>query len=198
MRTHLELLEYAENAVKKDAENANALFDLSDVHQSIARTYARRNEFDKAFSHFQKSLAVKDELIAADPENADARRIKFVTRIFFGDAQLLQDDSVKAANTYRTAFEEYKKSVPEDDSYLSYAEGFMNFKLGNSLQRQAGKQTEKNAAQSWNAAAEHYSKALDFWKKPDSKEALYSDVYQEYLDSAEKQMNFSREQTAKN
>lgn len=196
LKTHLELLEYAGQATEKDKENATALFDLSDAEQSIARTYARRGEFETAFNYFQKSLAVKDELIKQDPENSDARRIKFVTKIFYGDAQFLKGDIIKAANTYRTAFEEYKKSVPEDDSYLAYSEGFTAFKLGNCFQKQAESQTGKAAGASWSAARESFSKALEFWKKEESKEALYSDVYQEFLNSAESQMNASREQAA--
>ena len=196
LKTHLELLEYARQATQKDMENATALLDLSDAEQSIARTYAKRGEFETAFDYFQKSLAVKNDLIKQDPENSDTRRIKFVTEIFYGDAQFLKGDVANAANTYRRAFEEYKKSVAEADSYLTYAEGFAAFKLGSCFQKEAQSQREKAAGASWKTAQESFAKALEFWKKEESKEALYSDVYQEFLNSAENQMNISRERAA--
>lgn len=196
LKTHLELVEYAQQAVEKDAENANALFDLSDAQQSIARCYARRGEFDKAFSNFQKSLALKEELIKADPENSDALRMKFITKIFLGDAQLLQNEANKAKNTYQSAFEEFKKSDAPDDPYLIYAEGFTAFKAGNCFQKLAKNQKAEVAAANWRAATESFSKALDFWKKPETNEALYTDLYQEFLNSAESRMNFSREQSS--
>ncbi len=192
LKTLLELLEYTQKTVEKDAENANAIFDLSDAQQSVARAYAKRGAFDKSFDFFQKSLAVKEQLIKEDPENSDALRMKFITKMFWGDAQLLQGDASKAANIYRNAFEEFKKADAPDDPYLVYAEGFTAFKLGNCLQKQATNQ-KGNAAAFWNSARDSYAKALDFWKKPESSEALYGDVYAEFLNSAEDQMKFSQE-----
>ncbi len=197
LKTHLELLEYARQATEKDAENANAMFDLSDAQQSIARTYSRRGEFDKAFLFFQKSLAIKERMIKEDPENSDALRMKFITEIFLGDARLLQGDVIKAAAEYRTAFEEFKKTDAKDDPYLIYAEGFTAFKLGNCFQKQAENQKGKAAAASWKSAQESFAKALELWKRPESEEALLADIYQEFLRSAENQMNHSGAQAAK-
>ena len=196
LKTHLELLEYAEQAAAKDAENVNASFDLSDVQQSIARTYARRGDFERAFDFFRKSLAIKDSLIKQDPENSDALRMKFITKIFVGDAHLLQGNAVNALNTYQSAFDEFKKLDAPDDPYLIYAEGLTAFKIGNCYQKQAQSQTGKAAAATWNSAGESFAKASERWRQPESQEALLTDVYHEFLRSAENQTKLSRERAA--
>ncbi len=195
LQTLLELLEYTQKIVEKDAENINAVFDLSDAQQSIARAYAKRGEFDKSFAYFQKSLVIKEQLIKGDPENSDALRMKFITKMFWGDAQFLQGEAAKAASIYRTAFEEFKKADAPDDPYLIYAEGFTAFKLGNCFQEQAENQKGKSAVL-WNSARDSYAKAVELWKKPESSEALYSDVYNEFLNSAETQKKASMEKAA--
>ncbi len=152
-------LEYSEQRLAADSSNQETKFENAEDYLDLARTYLYRGEKKTAAENFERGMKIMDDLIKADPQNAEFPEFQFSNfTTFYGDAQILTGDLDGAFESYRRALEKsagYANSSPELIS-----------KTGLTVKMRFGDIYRLKSAQETGAARQkHLTTARDFYRE---------------------------------
>ena len=155
---------------ESDAANIEAKNDLANVHDDIARTFAKRGQFADAFNHFRQAHALLDTAIEKNPNSREffISRYNSVTRL--GDALAASGDYEAAIKIYQSGFERIKHApMLQDAASQAFYEGSSLEKIGDALAALAEMKNASAAERQAHLerARAAYQKVVGLWRQPD-------------------------------
>ncbi|HEX9962645.1 MAG TPA: protein kinase [Pyrinomonadaceae bacterium] len=155
---------------ESDAANIEAKNDLANVHDDIARTFAKRGQFADAFNHFRQAHALLDTAIEKNPNSREffISRYNSVTRL--GDALAASGDYEAAIKIYQSGFERIKHApMLQDAASQAFYEGSSLEKIGDAFAALAEMKNASAAERQAHLerARAAYQKVVGLWRQPD-------------------------------
>ncbi len=144
-----------------DANDVQAVFDTGDAYNSLAVYHRRRQDFARAFAHYELSLAHMERVIAADAKHHEAINYKLdlLTQIGNTHAEALRLNV--AQSFYERAAEFAARSLTAEPGDRVLA-GAVRLNAGRAYATFAGRETSREAARAlWQKSCAELRRAAD-------------------------------------
>jgi tetratricopeptide (TPR) repeat protein len=92
-----------EALVAADPLNTDLRLMLIESHRYVGDMFFKLDDLEQASTHYQKQLAINEELLAADPANAQFHSNKAVALIKVGDIKARSKRTAEALSNYNEA-----------------------------------------------------------------------------------------------